>query len=177
MRTETVVRELFTFDELSEDAKQKAIDSNRCISTCDEWWDGVDMDAENIGLKITSFDLDRNRHATGDFLLSATEVAANIIRDHGDMCDTFKTATDFLSEHSRLFEIYSDERENENGEWEALRDAEDDLCTCETEFLNDLLECYSGMLQREWDYLNSDDAIIEAIQSNGCEFTKSGNPA
>jgi len=39
MRTETVVREIFTFDELSPEAQAKAIDRNRDINTDCEWWE------------------------------------------------------------------------------------------------------------------------------------------
>jgi len=50
---------LYHFDELSEEAKQKAIEGLSDINTDYEWWESTYEDAENIGLKLTSFGLDR----------------------------------------------------------------------------------------------------------------------
>jgi hypothetical protein len=54
-----------------------------------DWWQTTYEDAENMGLKITSFDLDRNRHAKGCFITNAMECAESILRDHGETCDTY----------------------------------------------------------------------------------------
>ncbi len=89
----TVRTKVYKFDELSEQAKRVAIDKLSCINVEFDWWDSTYEGAKNIGLEITGFDLDRNRHADGHFTLAANEVAANIFRDHGDMCETYKTAT------------------------------------------------------------------------------------
>jgi type I restriction-modification system DNA methylase subunit len=52
MRTETTTRTLYTFDELSETAKEKALEVYRDINLNFDWWDGTYEDAKNIGLKI-----------------------------------------------------------------------------------------------------------------------------
>ena len=41
-------------------------------------------------------------HAKGEFILSADEVAANIIRDHGPDCDTYRTAQDYFVSLAQL---------------------------------------------------------------------------
>jgi len=66
MKTEVITREIFTFEELSEDAKQRAIDNLREINVNYEWWD---MTYDNLrelaemcniaGFDIEGFDLDR----------------------------------------------------------------------------------------------------------------------
>jgi hypothetical protein len=48
MRTETIVRNLYKFDELSDKAKEKARDRYRESGIHDEWWDSVYEDAEEI---------------------------------------------------------------------------------------------------------------------------------
>jgi len=177
MRTETTTRTLYTFDELSEVAQQRAVEKLSDINVEYDWWDGIYSDAKNIGLEITSFDLDRNKYAKGEILSSHTETANLIITDHGEMCETYKLAHAFLSERNALVVKYSDgidlERVTEDKE-QAFDDECNDL---ENEFKNNLLEEYASILQRECDYLQSREAIVETIEANEYEFDENGNLA
>jgi len=166
----TVKINIYQFNELSEVAKQNAINEFSNINTDFNWWEFTYMDAENIGLKITSFDLDRNRSANGHFILSACEVAQNIINEHGASCETFKTANNFLENWQPIFNDYLDEN-SENYENKSLEDV---LLDLENDFLNSLLEDYSIMLQNEYEFLQSDKAIEETIISNEYEFLIDG---
>ena len=158
---------VYPFAELSDEAKQKAIENLYDINVDHEWWDGVYEDAKNIGLKITSFELDRNRNATGEFLYAANEVAQDIFKNHGESCETFKTATKFMEQWQPLFSNYMDEN-SENYE------NDEELMECEEQFLNDLLEDCSVMLQKGCEYLQSAEAIKETIEANEYEFTEDG---
>lgn len=170
MRTETKIINLYKFNELSEEAKQNAIDKLIDINVSHSWWEFIYEDANIIGLKLKSFDLDRNRHATGEFLLSACEVAQNIFNNHGETCDTRKTAEEFMQDWQPVFNDYMDEN-SENYESSEL---EDKLIDLEGEFLQSILEDYSIMLQEEYEYLTSEEAIIETIEANNYEFTEEG---
>lgn len=161
----------YSFEELSEDAKKKAINNNYAINVDYDWWESTYNDAKNIGLKITGFDLDRNRHADGEFLLAANEVAANIFKDHGESCETYKSAEKFISEWQPIFNEYM----NENSEKYESAESESELQVIEDDFLKSLLEDYSIMLQTESEYLQSDEAIEDTLISNDCQFTKDGN--
>jgi hypothetical protein len=167
MKTHTI--NTYSFTELSDAAKQTAIEQMRDINCRDQWWDCTYEDAAGIGLKITSFGLDRNRHAEGELTLSPLEVAANIIRDHGDECDTHKIAQKFLDEHDPIFAEYmAAEDEDKNYELEGqLQDIEE-------QFLADLLEEYAYTLQAESEYLYSDEAVIDTIEANDYQFTENG---
>jgi hypothetical protein len=79
----TISINLYSFNELSEEAQQKALDHYRYFMVEDSWWDSIYSDAKEIGLKITSFDLDRNRNAKGELLHSFEEVCCNILKNHG----------------------------------------------------------------------------------------------
>lgn len=161
---------IYTFAELSEEAKEKAIADLYDINVGHNWWEFTYQDAEDIGLKITSFDLDRNRHAKGEFTLSANEVAANIMQKHGEECETYKTAEKFMMEWKPVFCEYMDESSEryESGE------SEMQLMELEDDFLNDLLEEYSDILQREYEWLTSSESIIETIEANEYEFLIDG---
>lgn len=166
----TIQLKLYSFEELSEEAQQKAIESNSDINVEADWWESTYHDAKNIGLKITSFDLERNRHAKGNFILSACEVAQNILNNHGENCQTYKTAKKFLEEFNPLFSEYLDE----SSEHYESSERESQLQDLEETFLNDILEDYSIILQNECDYLQSPEAIKETLIINEFDFLESG---
>ena len=166
----TIKTNVYTFDELSEDMQEKAIENLYDINISFDWWESTYEDAANVGLKITSFDLDRHRHANGQINFAANEVAANIFREHGGGCGTYKTAEAFMDEWEPLFAEYMDE----TGEKYESRETESELQDLESEFLKNLLEDYSIMLQNEFEYLQSDEAVKGTIEANEYEFTVDG---
>ena len=148
-KIETIV---YNFSELSDSAKETA--RNWYRSGIDyEWYESVYEDAERIGLKITAFEIDR--YCKGKFTKSPDSVAKLIISEHGDSCETTKTAKEFLTK----LEEY-----NAEDIWDAIAD----------EFLASLLEDYRIMLGKEWDYLNSDEQVDESIIANEYTFTADG---
>lgn len=166
----TIKINLYKFSELSEDAKENAINKYSDINVSHDWWESTYEDAANAGIKITSFDLDRNRNAKGEFLLSACEVAQNIINNHGETCETYKTAVNFMSKWQPVFNDYM----NEDSEKYESQESEDTLTEIENDFLSEILEDYSILLQNECEYLQSDEAIIETIEDNDYDFTENG---
>lgn len=158
----TISINLYQFSELSEIAQQKAIEKLSDINVDHEWWDNTYEDAKNIGLKITSFDLERRRHAKGEFILTPIEVAGKILSEHGKDCESYKTAHLFMNDFNELI------AQNDSGQKDY------DIEELENEFLNDLLEDYSIILQNESEYLQSKEAIIDTIQANEYDFTEDG---
>jgi hypothetical protein len=104
----TITTTIHTFAELSERAKNTAIEQLRGINVDYSWWDSVYEDAARIGLRIESFDLCRNRHAKGSFDLCADDVARAILSEHGDHCNTYTLGASFLSSRDELVPRYSD---------------------------------------------------------------------
>lgn len=174
MRTIIEEKTVFTFEELPEKSQQKAIENYCDINVNYDWWDSTYADASDVHLKITSFDLDRNRHATGDFYRGALETAEAIIREHGEQCETYKTAEAYLLERAELVKKYSDgvniEEVHEDNEYD-FDNACDDI---DEEFLRSILEDYSIILQKEYEYLASEEAIKETLVCNEYEFTLDG---
>lgn len=146
---------VYDFDDLNDDAKEKARDWYRNGALDYEWWDSTFEDAENVGLRIKSFELDRGRHATGVFTQDALSVCEAIIANHGKDCETYKTAMQYKGAFRN--ELDSDEYE-----------------AASEEFRNALLEDYSVMLQHEYEYLLSDEAVDENIRANEYTFTENG---
>jgi hypothetical protein len=167
----TIHTKVYKFDELSDEAKQKAIEECRDLNIGYDWWQFVYEDAENIGLKITGFDIDRGSFCEGDFILSSNEVAQNILKEHGEHCETYKTAKEFMEQWEPVFNEYMDETSDKYESSES----EDELMKLEEEFKKSLLEDYRIILSNEYDYQTSDEAIIETIQANDYEFTENGS--
>lgn len=175
MRTVTTEQTIYTWDDLTDEQKEKAVENYWDINVDYDWWDGTYEDAENIGLKINEFDLDRNRHVTGDFLLDPEEVAQKIIDEHGEHCATYQTASDYLEERSGLVEKYSDGTSTDIVEYENEYAFDTECDDLDGEFLKSLLEDYSIMLQREYEYLTSYEAIAETLEINEYEFDEDMN--
>jgi len=175
MRTIIEETTLYQFDELTPEAQEKALNHLWAINVDHNWWDFTYDDASGIGLKITSFDLDRNRHATGEWIESPERAAELIIQDHGEQCETYQTAIQYLDDRKALVRKYSDGVHlctvAEDNEYQFDADCDD----LDREFLRSLIEDYSLMLQREYEYLTSDEAIKETIQANEYEFTAEGD--
>lgn len=166
----TIETNIYQFSELSETAKAKAIENLYDINVDYNWWQFVYEDAKNIGLKITAFDLDRNRNADGEFLLNPVNVAKAILNEHGETCETYKTAKTFLGDCEAIQK--KAEAIGTDGDEDYWH--EDEISELEDEFLKNLLEDYSIILQKEYEYLTSEEAIIQTIEANEYEFTEDG---
>lgn len=172
MKTKTIT--LYSFDELSEEAKQKAIQNLSDINVDYEWWIITYEDAKNIGLFINGFDLDGNKHVKGYFINSAYESANDIVREHGKDCDTHKRATGFIAKWDKAVKDNSNgidtERvcEEKESDFDAIADG------LESEFIQGILSDYANILQKEYDYRISEEAIIETIKANDYTFTEKG---
>ena len=176
MRTiETVV---YKFDELSDKAKEKAVENLFYVNLeCFDWWDSTYEDAANIGLKITAFDLDRASYVKGDFYGPALDVAKRIIEEHGEQCGTYQTAKDYMAEYNRLVvEQCQEDADKLYSEFAAEMDLSWDIATedIDAEFLHSLCEDYRIILQNKYEYLTSEEMIIETIEANEYEFTTEG---
>lgn len=171
MRTAAV--KVYSFDELNTDIQKKVI-SNLSGPTIDEsWYEFMFEDAKTIGLKITEFDLDRNRHAKGEFINTAEDVAEAIIENHGIDSGTRKEAQTFLDEFRSLDAELSAAQRGEPDE-DNIATIEGKIEDLQSEFKDQLLEEYALLLQKEYDYQYSDEASIERIKSNEYEFTADG---
>lgn len=168
MKTITKIYNLYEFDELTDEAKDKAVEKLWDLNVDHDWWEWTLEDAKSIGLKITEFDID-HQICNGKLLIPGFDTANKIIENHGEKCDTFSTATQYLSDHKELHEKYKDEIEAGNT-WDYDSELED----LETELTRSLLEDYLLVLRKEYEHLTSKEAIIECIKSNEYTFLEDG---
>jgi hypothetical protein len=170
----TIEVQVYKFTELSDSAQQKAISELSDINVFDNWWESIYQDAENIGIRITSFGLDRNKECNGEWIEQGIITAHSIIENHGESCETYKLAKQFISDWDTLVSVYSDgidtTKVSEENEW----DFDNDANPLEGDFLENLLSEYANILQKEYEHLTSEKAIIDTILANEYEFTESG---
>ena len=176
MRIKVTSIAVYPFDELSEDAKENAIQESWDINLFYEWWEFTLEDAAQAKLKIAEFELGRGAYCHGEFIEYAKDTAAAIIENHGEDCETHKTAMEFMRESAELSIVYPVKLDDDGfDDNESGRDAEQE--ELDDEFLKSILEDYRIMLQKEYEYLGSEDAIIETIKANEYEFTEDGKLA
>ena len=87
--------------------------------------------------------------------------------NHGKDCETYKTAETY----TKVLEELGDSPEGDGPDrdaWEEQRETEDD------EFLKDILEDYSIILQKEYEYRYSDEYINETASANDYQFDEKG---
>jgi hypothetical protein len=150
----TITINLYKFNELSDDVKKRVIDRNRHINLEHGWWDNVYDDAENIGIRIANFDLDR-RSIGVELLMSEIGIAEKILSEHGDSCETYKLAEKFINDC------------NSNDDDEVVDQLADD-------FRDAIADEYLSILRREEEYLSSDDAISNQLIISDIDFVADG---
>lgn len=148
---------VYEFDELSEEAQQKALEKLFDINVQHEWWDWITDDAAQVGVDIQEFD-HYIQSIGGRFTKSHLEVADAILKEHGEECDTFKLASEFKRAVSAL-----DEDEDH-----------EEIDKLEKEFKRAVLEEYLSVLRKEFDYQTSRECLVESIKANDFMFLESG---
>jgi hypothetical protein len=183
MRTETIEKTYFQFDELSEEAKQKALECMYDINVDHSWWDFVYEDAKNIHIDMQYWDEYFNIE-NFSWRGSSEETCLQIIKDHGEDCNTRKIAQEYLPKIQHelaMIEIFENLRDGglHDDIYELLDEVYDKhdaiLDDLSDDLLDELKGAYGTMLRENYEYHTSEEAIIETILANEYEFDEDGN--
>lgn len=163
----TVSMNVYSFSELSEDAKSVAsvyIFENYT----DDWYEGVFENAKLFGVKITGFDL-RRRSISGEFIDGIERVIDEIKKSkNDDLCkivDWYEGEVEKLDQKLITDESYTDS------------EYEEDLISLEKEFLYSVLEVFLVVLDREYEYVHSEEFAMEIAEANDLLFYEDGRVA
>lgn len=150
----------YQFDELSDEAKEKAREWYKSDALDYEWWESVYEDAAQAGLKITAFDLGGAQSIDGELTVGAMESVSNIITTHGEDCGTHKLASRYYPQFLAL-------------------DIEDEETAqaLEEEYTQELKEEYWHILNKEMEYQLSNECVDESIRADEYEFLENGQRA
>lgn len=176
MRIEEV--KVFTFDELSEDAKEKARYWYREGGLDYEWWDFSFEEFRNelldIGVETDTFwfALPPDR---ADFLIANRPSIVDpkkLLKASGVDLRT-KAARAVLNYEADL-SIGTNQYGSGSHQSHYVEADDDDIAEKVEEFFTDKLHNFKKRLEDEQDYLYSDESIDESIRINEYEFTEDG---
>jgi hypothetical protein len=170
----TIQLKLYHFSELNERAQKKALADNQDFNVSHNWWDWIYSDAEEAGLKITGFDLDRACYCNAQFIHDAIYTATQIRLNHGEKTDTFQLTTAFWERRDKMVNSWP---KDENGEFETADELDTTLDNIEEDYLKAMSLAYLRMLDKVYDELTSDEAIAESLAANEYWFTVDGTIA
>ena len=180
MRTETI--QLYNFEELSEASKEKAIEDYREHNYMDyEWWDWLHEEfhekLKEIGVscKDFSWELDRGRNFEMNnpiifdeklFLKSAGFQKELILCS----LDEFGIGSIDVNEYGNVNFLVYDNEDMERAEEIFGKDIEEKL----GDYINNITNGFFERLEKEYEYMGSDEFIREELINNEWEFTVEG---
>lgn len=196
MRTETIEKTIFKFEELSESAKEKAIQTIGDFETSESWW--AESTTEHFKNENIYFEVDRvyfsGFHSQGDGAmfeysrikqeledeainsLNLPQWKKKVLRDLG-FFGTGKHSGRYYHENSCSHISDCNTMFNENKYprlytfySNALQEVEDYIIE---KYKDMCRELYSS-LEKEYEYLYSEKYAVEAIRANEYEFNEDG---
>jgi hypothetical protein len=184
VRAITTVTTVYSFDELSEESQQKALEELWDLNVDYDWWDSTYEDASRIGLKIDGFDCGNRNSINGELAESLLDCCKLIRKHHGKECETFKAAAEYLDAYIQAFKEWLPLQDHgdeyytngwNNVDWLKDFEGREEAEEVTNDFRKALLEDYLSMLRREYDYQTSEEAIKETIYASEYEFTEDGH--
>jgi hypothetical protein len=156
----TIEVTLYKFDELSDKAKEFAVQDNIHILTDfgSYWYETLIWQLKDVGISAGGFDLER-REIEADFYEDLNDVCANVVKDFkgseiAEMCANYLTSVE-----AQL----------------AFDETDDDMLEdMEMVFIYDLKCELLNMFQREYDYLTDADVIADYLLGNEFDFDIDG---
>lgn len=155
----TIETKVYQYDELLEEAQSKAVEAHLDINVNYDWWEFIYEDLEKMGIEVVNF----NSHKTAINLTETPlDVVDRLTEEYADITEIHQTALNFKNDWVNLHHTSAD------------TDVSDDEEDLELDFTNTLVEDVRIMLNHEYEYLTSEEAIIETLVANEYEFTKDG---
>jgi hypothetical protein len=190
----------YTFDELSDDAKEKVIQKFRSNGINYEWWDSV-YEQKEEEIKDAGFDVkgmffsgfwsqgdgamfeyqDLSQKLRDEYIdgLKLSPMRKEWIRNNISVSGNGKHRGNYYNEKSCSHSIYW---EVDNGDLHWSKEFHKWLESFALDFDEFVIDKYEDLcrdlykqLEKEYEYLTSDEEITEKILANEYEFTEEGN--
>lgn len=194
----TITKDVFKFNELSDSAKQTAIDAYRDVNAHHEWWQWVYDDAANILEIMGVSDVEisfsgfwsqgdgacftgKFQHNKGNvkalkaYAPKDKELASILTRINKIQSRAFYKLAGTIGTRGRYCHAYTmyiaDIYHTEHGYNYDIGEAESELL----EAFQDMANWIYKRLENEYNYLTSDEIVAETIIANDYEFEEYGN--
>ena len=171
---------VYSFAELSDDAKERALNAFRDINVEFSWWedtfDAIRTAGKLLGLEIGEIQFDTDSHCTFDAHYRYVRGAVKAVCKEFSRADALhKVARDLQDLQKRHFYSLScnvSSRRDTNS-YQCFRFGEDYECDL-GDIIDDFAHWARILLRDEYEWLTSDEAVKEMIEANEYEFTEDG---
>ena len=170
----TIEVNLYEFEELSTEAKEKAIEKNRHINVDYDWWDCTYDSTEEVGIKINSFDI---YYKTIDITIEDSEhTASKTIEYFGEGMEVVKISKQFIEERDALIKKLGEGNDiaGYSVKDEFYHEYDEEIEYLEEQYRREMAEEILTWLRDEYEYLQTDEAIAETLIANEYDFTEDG---
>lgn len=201
--TETIERTYYKFEELSEEAQEKALENNRYWNVeFSDWHDAVEYDAKAVG-KLTGFDIDtiyfsgfwsQGNGACFEGTCSYARGCVNAVVAYAPYDETLHLIVWdwYVLQRKYFYEVYAEVKHSGHYSHSGCTsidvsisddiDPYDTSVTVELEdevsrILRRFMDWIYSRLEKEYEYLTSDEQVKESLIANEIEFDEDGNIA
>ena len=172
----------YKFDELSDDAKKRALNKFRYINVEYDWWtDGayytIRTAGKLLGLDIDGIYFDTDSYCIFDASYEYVRGAAKAVKaEFSRATDLHEVARDLQALQRRHFYSLSCNvaSQRDTNSYQCFRFGEDYECEDLGDIIDDFAHWARVLLRDEYEYLTSDEAVKETIEANEYEFTEAG---
>lgn len=170
----TIEVNLYQFEELSNEAKENAIEKNRIMNVEHDWWDCTYESMKEVGVKINSFDIYyRNINIT---IEDSEHTASKTIEYYGEGMEVVKISKRFIADRDALIKKLGEGNDIDgySVKEEFIDEYDEEIEYLEEEYRKEMAEEILTWLRDEYEYLQTDEAVAETLIANDYEFTEEG---
>ena len=175
---------VYSFNELSDDAKKRALNAFRDINVEFDWWDGA-YDTIRTAGRLLGLDIDRIHfdtylycifNADYEYVRGAVKAIQAEFPHATDLHDVARKLQDLQRRHFYSLSCAVTEGRSMNY-YRCFRFGEDYECEDLGDIIDDFAYWAWILLCDEYEWLTSDEAVKEAIEANEYEFDEDGELA
>ena len=173
---------VYSFNELSDDAKKRALNAFRDINVEYDWWDGA-YDTIRAAGNLLGLDIDRINFDTDLYCIFnadyeyARGAAKAVKAEFPQNTDLHKIASELQALQKRHFYSLSCAvtKGRTTNRYSCFRFGEDYECEDLGDIIDDFAHWARIQLRDDAEYRMSDEAVKEMIEANEYEFDEAGN--
>jgi hypothetical protein len=176
MRKETI--NIYDLNDLSPEARAKAIDAHRNLNVCDTWWTDMipafNERLEKAGLESGTIYWDLDGGAIWSEPLVITDLDTLVSAAGLTPNKRFHEPGVYNEEYISLYLKGSRHRQNSFMVMETNKEERKRIERALNTLLSQLFIAIYDEIQKEYDYLISDEQVAESLSANGYEFVANG---
>ena len=173
---------VYSFNELSEAAQERALNAFRDINVEYDWWtygayDTIRAAGKLLGLDIGDIHFDTDSYcifdASYEYARGASAAVCKEFPRATDLHDVARKLQDLQKRHFYSLSCTVTKGRTTN-RYSCFRFGEDYECEDLGDIIDDFAHWARILLREEYEYLTSDEAVKEMIEANEYEFTEGG---